>query len=334
MINESCPICQNKGFAYEIDVRDWEFDSNNTYQYRKCEGCGCLYRVLANFENNTIYDSKTYSTLQKKIDEHNNRFNGIMGKCVDIIKKVRNKYAYYDQYKIVGRLFATCFPVMHPYLRSYAKYFRDGKSFLDVGAGTGKIAYELREAGINAQAIEPYLASDIVYSNGLVVKKCFLDDVTDNYDIVFLSNVFEHLEEPIHSLMEIRRILNDDGICGIVIPGYGKMTEVYMENSYIIQAPQHYCIYSEKGIRKLSELTGFSIISIERKTKLDWYIKSFLLANGRSFDERMTVEELEKLISSNEKKQIYRECYGKGAETNGDWYHVILKKQMLNNKIS
>lgn len=327
-----CPACDCRESTNILMVEDWEFNSGKKYNYCRCGKCGSLFREIKSINNIEIYDSNSYSTLTRKISEQKLRSN-FLGKFREMLIKHRNDYVFFNKSHIVGRILSMFYPVMHSYLHEYCDLFAKGARILDVGSGTGKLAYELKMGGVDVHAIEPYLKENIYYKNGLVVEKKFIDEVTDKYDIVFMNNVFEHLENPRYILTNIYNILNDYGVCGIVIPGYGNMTKQYQENSYIIQAPQHVCLYTPEGIKELAKDIGFSVIRIERKAKIEWYIKSYMLEKGIQFDESMGKRELFAHLNSKEKKLIKRQYRSIINRMNGDWYHIILKKKSKKSSI-
>jgi len=101
-----------------------------------------------------------------------------------------------------------------------AAHFPPGARVLEIGAGTGQQAIALRERGFQVDAIEvpdsnykhhqvfpitPYDGTHIPFADG-------------SFDVVFSSNVLEHVRDLPALEAEIQRVLRPDGICVHVMP--------------------------------------------------------------------------------------------------------------------
>jgi ubiquinone/menaquinone biosynthesis C-methylase UbiE len=99
-------------------------------------------------------------------------------------------------------------------------HFRAGARILELGAGTGQQAQELSNLGFAIDAIEIPSSNyadtrrfPIVEYDGLHIP--FPDD---SFDIVFSSNVLEHVRDIREVSREIHRVLKPDGYCVHVLP--------------------------------------------------------------------------------------------------------------------
>lgn len=312
----SCPACGIHQYKKIIMSRDWEFNTGNIYQYFLCSNCGSLYRENSGINSKKLYDSSTYGSLNYSLENKYKHRNFLKQKLLN----VRDEYWYLNKHRLIGGLLCKIIPAGFPFRGILTKDMK----FLDVGAGVGETAYALRNLGFNANAIEPYLPQDMVYKNGLKVEKKFVSDIKSEnyYDIVFMNNVVEHLEEPIQTLKDCYKILKMGGYCLISIPGMGKMTEKYLGNSYIIQAPQHVCLYSEKGIEEIAAAAGFKVLNIKRNAVYQWYKKSYMLSNNIKFSED-SVNSVK--LTRGQKREIMME-YKDSFADEGDWYLITLQK--------
>jgi SAM-dependent methyltransferase len=95
-----------------------------------------------------------------------------------------------------------------------------GARILEIGAGTGKQALELQRRGFNVTAIE-------IADSGYAAHRIF--PITDydgrtiplpdaSVDVVFSSNVLEHVPDLACTHAEIRRVLVPGGICLHILP--------------------------------------------------------------------------------------------------------------------
>lgn len=98
--------------------------------------------------------------------------------------------------------------------------FRRGERILEVGAGTGRQALELRMAGFDVEAI------DLESSNYAETRIFPIVDYDgrnipfpdNSFDVVFSSNVLEHVPDLQQMHAEIRRVLRQNGRCIHVVP--------------------------------------------------------------------------------------------------------------------
>lgn len=289
------------------------------YSFLKCKECGCIFRESNEVDYDSLYDD-SYGALSYSINEDN---KGIKNRLLTI----RDQYVFLGKHKIVGKLLNKRRPSPYYYIAEYRNLLQNGASFLDMGCGIGRMVYQMKNAGANVFGAEPYIEEDIQYKNGLVIKKKFLKEIEEKFDIVFLDNVLEHLESPMDDLNDIRRILKPGGICGLLFPAQGEMLEEYKQNSFIVQAPQHVCLHTEDSIRTLAEKSGFKIVFIKREPVEVWYVKSYLLQNNIEFHEGEDFASLLGRVPEEAINEIHNRIQKTQKNNKGDLYHVMLKKE-------
>lgn len=150
-------------------------------------------------------------------------------------------------------------------------------NFLDIGTNMG---FFLRNAkgfkGWNLYGVEPSPSlSDIARKYfGLNIKTAFLEDAkfeNDYFDVVTMTDVFEHITNPDKILTEIGRILKPDGILFVKVPNglfnlfkfkiakrMGKLKDYDIFDSY-----EHVVHYSDKTLKKMLEKYGFKVIKVK-----------------------------------------------------------------------
>ena len=102
-------------------------------------------------------------------------------------------------------------------------FFTPGARILEVGAGTGSQALQLKKHGYDVVAIEMsnsiYAANRVFPITDYDGKHIPLPDAS--VDIVFSSNVLEHVPDLTQMHSEIHRVLKPDGWCVHVVPTHG-----------------------------------------------------------------------------------------------------------------
>jgi len=96
--------------------------------------------------------------------------------------------------------------------------------FLDVGCNMGMLLRLARDRGWDAVGVEPSPALHRIATEqlGLDVHNCFVEEMPAgehrSFDVVALSDVFEHVTEPIGLLQSVAALLKADGILYVKVP--------------------------------------------------------------------------------------------------------------------
>lgn len=154
--------------------------------------------------------------------------------------------------------------------------FKPSGNFLDIGTNMGFFLRKARNRGWNLYGVEPSPAlSEIARKYfGLNVKTAFLADAKfepDFFDVVTLTDVFEHLTHPGQILEEIRRILKPDGIVYIKVPnGLFNLLKLKIAkftkrlNCYdIFDSYEHVLHFSHSTLKAILEKNGFQILKMK-----------------------------------------------------------------------
>jgi len=95
--------------------------------------------------------------------------------------------------------------------------------------------------------------------------ECHLDDMPrpdGSYDVVVLTQVLEHVPDPLAVLREIYRILKPGGRLLLSVP----------LTAPLHGEPWHFFHFTHHGIARLTEETGFSIVEIEKMGGAFWVL--------------------------------------------------------------
>jgi SAM-dependent methyltransferase len=102
------------------------------------------------------------------------------------------------------------------------KHIKGAKSLLELGAGAGWQAKKLSELGLDVKAIDVEQTTfrniqvyDVEYYDGENIP---IDD--HSFDVVFSSNVLEHIPSIDVTLKELHRVLRNDGVAVHFLPNF------------------------------------------------------------------------------------------------------------------
>jgi len=151
-------------------------------------------------------------------------------------------------------------------LKIFTLYPR-AKSILDIGSGRGYLLYYLkkyfhfrRTAGTQLE-VNSYL-----YSKNELGLEMYNQDLLDlkftnnNFDIVTMWHVFEHIEHPEEYLMSIRSLLNDNGKLIIEVPNYSSWTRKLTNKYWLgLDLKYHRTFFSTHTLTNLLKKNNFNV---------------------------------------------------------------------------
>lgn len=246
-----CRICGQTGIFATYSAREMMFGLGDAFRYIKCSHCGCLQIAVIPPDLSEFYPSNYYSLSKKP---KHSPIKQILNMTLLASWPMRQLAAL--ALGLAGRT-------------DYASHFRALKQagltkdsrLLEVGCGTGRLLFGLWE--LNYRDIigcEPYLESDVEYPNGLYIQKSPLDKITGMFDIILFDHVFEHLPDPLDTLLTCYRLLADGGRLILRVPTVSSLAwRRYGINWVQLDAPRHLYLYSRPSLCLLAGKSGFYI---------------------------------------------------------------------------
>jgi 2-polyprenyl-3-methyl-5-hydroxy-6-metoxy-1,4-benzoquinol methylase len=156
------------------------------------------------------------------------------------------------------------------------KRYKPTGRFLDVGCNMGMLLRHIKKMGWTGVGVEPSptLSRLAVEQLKLNVYNCFLHELPEtergSFDVVALSDVFEHITDPIDFLKEAAKYLKPDGILYIKVPNarwnlfkqkalalLGRTPKQGVWDSY-----EHVVHYTDRTLRKMLDLAGYDVITM------------------------------------------------------------------------
>lgn len=217
------------------------FGLRQKFTYLECSGCGVL--LLANPPDNlSDYYPKEYYSFATT--------NGLAGKLKPFGLSLGRLG--------LRRLIHSVLP-MTPVDLIYRLEMTPDMSILDVGGGNGKQVRELRQAGFpHALCIDPFTSQESAYC-----RKITLSELEGTWDRIMFHHSFEHIEDQLSTLMEVRNKLSPNGVCMIRVPVATWAWRHYGIDWVQLDAPRHMCIHTPASMRIAAQLAGLSVREIK-----------------------------------------------------------------------
>lgn len=150
--------------------------------------------------------------------------------------------------------------------RFVTRYKRAGR-LLDIGCATGTFLHNMQGHGSwNVCGVE--LSEDAAQlarqEFGLDVFTGTLEQAAypdKHFDVVTMWDVLEHLHDPLGSLLEVRRILDTDGILLVRVPNLASWDARLFGATWAgLDAPRHLYIFTPHTLSTLLERAGFTVL--------------------------------------------------------------------------
>ncbi|GGG93390.1 methyltransferase [Polaribacter pacificus] len=151
------------------------------------------------------------------------------------------------------------------------------KLLLDVGCGTGDFLKQANENGWSVTGVEPNLgARNLASSKGISVFEDLTALENQQYDVISLWHVLEHVEQLDEYLNQIKKLLKEDGVLIIAVPNFNSYDAEYYKNFWAAyDVPRHVWHFSQQAISKLMKERAMSVFKI-LPMKFDSYYVSLL----------------------------------------------------------
>jgi len=156
------------------------------------------------------------------------------------------------------------------------------KSWIDIGTGPGLFLDAANKRNKEIVGIEPSLqAFTHAKSKGHRVINGFFDSESSQnlglFDAVHFSEVLEHVPNPEDFLLNVRNVLNEDGLIVIVVPNdYNPLQQAFIERTskakWWLAPPFHLNYFSHESLSSLVKRCGFEILECTSMFPIDLFL--------------------------------------------------------------
>ena len=253
----SCQVCGNSKSNRSFLAKEMMFGLRSEFEYMECGNCFTVQIVNVPHDLERYYPKDYYS------------FSGGLttkgGFITSYIRKERAKWLADGNFSIIGILSSWLLPKPEPYKWIKQLCIRRTSSILEVGCGNGALLNWLSNEGFtNLTGVDPFVEKDISNSNGFMLYKKKIQDLSGLYDCIMLNHSFEHMPTPHNTIRELSRLLKQDGRLLIRIP----ISNTYAWSTYgadwvQLDAPRHLFLYSQEAVKILCQESDLIVDLIE-----------------------------------------------------------------------
>ncbi len=233
----NCPICENVGNR-KIKIKNQDAKAKELASAFQCRNCSSIFVEDYQKDRTYLYD-ETYSPWSEDKD-------------YVISSKI---YTFKKQLSIL-------LPHINP----------ANKKLLDSGCAKGYLMMAAQELGFDAYGFD-ISKSAIKEGKKIFGKKLFCGTLEkakykkEEFDVITMTDILEHLSEPDKFMKNINRILKKDGLILIITPNSDSFTRKVLGKNWYQYKNEHIIYYSKKGLTNLLEKNGFKTLLCRANTK-------------------------------------------------------------------
>jgi SAM-dependent methyltransferase len=267
LLNVNCILCGSSNFERLYKTHDRHYGIKGDYYVCQCDDCKLTFIDPMPSENEltNMYPDDFYAYQDFFEDK----------KKAHVIKSIIKKILLLS----IGTKDPT---------------FENPGCVLDVGCGSGKFLYDMREKGWNVYGVEVNVNAAKLGKNaaGINIFAGNLHNASfpDNYfDYIRSNHSFEHIVNPHETLSEIYRILKPGGSLLIGVPNVdGLNSKVFKSHWWYRGVPVHTYGYSVSTLSRILEQHSFKINKVTYNSDYSGILGSFQIYLNRKKNKLST----------------------------------------------
>lgn len=256
-----CILCGAMVSAVGLDVFDLRFGVPGHFHVTVCDGCGVEQTAPR------LDDAELAATYERF---YNFRSDDDAGYATR-----RSALVRCGLYRLWLRLDGDISFVLEP---------GHDRRLLDVGCNEGRNLALFARSGFRAEGVEPNPAAwEVTQRLGLTAHLGQLGDLAKDepFDVIVLSNVLEHLQEPVAVLAQARQRLRPGGEIWISCPNAQSWLRHRFGSAWINwHPPFHLVHFTEEALGGLLEQAGFEVTDRRTITPALWLVQSMIASRS------------------------------------------------------
>lgn len=243
--NTACKICRQTSKLYQANLADDRYGYPGTLSVYRCPNCG-------------------FGQLHPLVPQD----------------QQENMYTQYYPRKVISADSVRATAQLHgSWLQGnpniYEQFARPGLRMLDIGCGDGASLLMMQAKGAVAYGTE--LDHNVVTPAkklGLTIHIGDIDTAPypdQSFDVITLSQLLEHVADPIAFLQQVKRKLKPGGKLVITTPRFGGLQQHLSGRRWINwHIPFHVNFFSRSSLQRLADATGLRIAQLRTFTPRMW----------------------------------------------------------------
>ncbi|MCP3965753.1 MAG: class I SAM-dependent methyltransferase [Lentisphaerae bacterium] len=290
----SCKICGNTKSNEQYIFEEKMYATGDSFDYFQCSACKTLQICsipdnLGMYYPDSYYNSKIKfiaslrNSLRLKRDHHSYGKKNFLGKI------------------LVEKIGANCNTAAFRWIQKIINPAHDCK-ILDVGCGPGNFLLFLDSLGFkNLTGLDPFIQKNNFMGKNkhIQIKKCQLEELNGQYDLIILNHSFEHMPNPQKAFNKLCSSIAPGGHILLRVPIVNWAWKHYRHNWVQIDAPRHIFIPSLKAIKILCRNNG----AVAKKVKFD--SNAFQFIGSKKYSKGIALND--HLPITNKQKKNYEE---------------------------
>ncbi|KAF0127105.1 MAG: ubiG2 [Elusimicrobia bacterium] len=151
--------------------------------------------------------------------------------------------------------------------------YKTSGNILDVGCATGYFMEAAEKRGFSPYGVEISGYSSAVARARFGAGKVHAGVLEDCpfgegfFDAIAMSDLLEHVRDPLRTLSAARRLLKEDGVLMIMTPDTDSLTSRIMGSRWTHYKPEHLFYFNRSSLSLLAKTSGFEAVRFEAAKK-------------------------------------------------------------------
>jgi 2-polyprenyl-3-methyl-5-hydroxy-6-metoxy-1,4-benzoquinol methylase len=247
-----CPNCNSNNIRKFISTYDY-FLTMDRFDIYDCSHCNVLFTYPIP-EQEVLY-SKYYKS--DNYLSHNKKSSGLFSLAYRVVQKINIRM----KLRLIERINDS-----------------KKKKILEIGAGTGDFIASCRNRGWDCVGVEPSEQARAVAKefNGLNLMTDINRVGDNNFSIIVLWHVLEHIPDINKVMSKLRPLLSDDGAMIIAVPNHNSFDAKHYKQFWAgYDVPRHLYHFNKSSLAAIMESNGFQF-SETTPMKFDSFYVSLL----------------------------------------------------------
>lgn len=250
-----CKVCGNEVNNKLHQVREMQLGLRESFTYLECGNCGLMQLQQIPGDLGKYYPNEDYYSFNLGMNKNQKP---------DPLRIIKAGYLLYGKNPVLGGLLSIGYkkPEYFSWMKTPGVKYDD--AILDVGTGNGSLLLNLYKIGFtNLTGIDPFIDKEQQYGAVNIYKKDIYE-MEGKFDYIMLHHAFEHMDEPLKVLLQLKKLLNPGKFILIRIPLMGMYGwKKYGLNWVGLDAPRHIIVHTVKSMQLLAEQAGMQLKHIE-----------------------------------------------------------------------